>query len=525
MKLVFIAQSIVALAASGQHPLGTTGAGHAVRKTPSTPDFANFTTDAMEEWRVPGVSIAVVDGDRVFSEGFGFATLPDIKATSDTLWSTGSTTKAFTAAALSLLVASKNYSELAQGWATPVSSIIRDDFVLFGAWATAHITLEDAVCHRTGIPRHDWSIPDSVNGRPATMRDLTRNLRHLRPSEEPRVKLQYSNYMFGVLSHVIEVLTGNGLERVLREYIWAPLGMNSTSFGAGKGRKTPERLSTGYYWHPRKQEFVPVSHEPLDLFSGTGAVVSSVTDYAEWLKCLLREADPFPSAVHRDIRRPRMIGTPEQNFGPDVTLYGLAWERTTLHGSVAYKHGGTTASGGAQVMWLPDLKYGIVVFANSGAASRSLNNILSLRLLEDRLDILPEDRYGAADKDVLYPERPATPLPPTAPQSQLIGKYYESGYGVMYLTEDTDSDKSSGTRTILVGRRPDRASLGQVRFEHVSGDYWIAHLWDPDVEDSPDYGGGHFKFDVGGRVAALEITISLPGQDINEGTITFERLG
>lgn len=74
---------------------------------------------------------------------------------------------------------------------------------------------------------------------------------------------------------------------------------------------------------------------------------------------------------------------------------------------------------------------------------------------------------------------------------------------MMYLTEEAETDESSGTLTILVARRPDRASLGEIRFEHVSGDYWIAHVWDPDVEDSPGYGGGHFNFDIGG-VAAFE---------------------
>lgn len=99
------------------------------------------------------------------------------------------------------------------------------------------------------------------------------------PSEELRVKPQNSSRMFGVLSHLVEVLTANELEHVLRQLIWAPLGMSSALFGAGEGHKTPDRLSTQYYWHPRKRDFVPVSHEPLDLFSGTGAAVSSVTDY------------------------------------------------------------------------------------------------------------------------------------------------------------------------------------------------------------------------------------------------------
>ncbi|QLI67869.1 uncharacterized protein G6M90_00g050810 [Metarhizium brunneum] len=182
-----------------------------------------------------------------------------------------------------------------------------------------------------------------------------------------------------------------------------------------------------------------------------------------------------------------------------------------------------------------------MIFSNSGAASHSSDTILSLRLLEGRLGVSPKDRYRPADKigedgrrneyilthlrDVLYPERPTTPLPATVSQSQLLGGHYESGYGMMYLAEEAKTDECSGTRTILVVRRPDRASLGEIRFEPVSGDYWIAHVWDPDVKDSPGYGGGHLKFDVGGRAAALEITVSLPGRDINEGIITFDKVG
>lgn len=42
-------------------------------------------------------------------------------------------------------------------WTTPISQIIPDDFVLSDAWATEHLTLEDALSHRTGLPRHDKS--------------------------------------------------------------------------------------------------------------------------------------------------------------------------------------------------------------------------------------------------------------------------------------------------------------------------------------------------------------------------------
>lgn len=72
------------------------------------------------------------------------------------------------AATLAHLIDSKKYTELADGWETKICSIIRDDFVLQDEWATNHLTLEDAVCHRTGMPRHDKASVRVVNGKQAT---------------------------------------------------------------------------------------------------------------------------------------------------------------------------------------------------------------------------------------------------------------------------------------------------------------------------------------------------------------------
>lgn len=112
--------------------------------------------------------------------------------TSKTLFYGASTSKAFTAAALSIMIASGNYSIPSTSsaspakldWTTPIAALIPDDFVLMDdPWATAHITLEDALSHRTGLPRHDKSnahwLDDGGERRVATPRDVTRSLRYL----------------------------------------------------------------------------------------------------------------------------------------------------------------------------------------------------------------------------------------------------------------------------------------------------------------------------------------------------------
>lgn len=161
------------------------------------------------------------------SQGYGISVFPSTPVTPETLFFGASTTKAFTAAAMSLLISSSNHSGLS--WDTPISSLIRDDFVLPDLYSTAHVTIEDALSHRTGMPAHDGSYGGTdEKGEKRGVRDLVRSLRHLPLTAPLRTKFQYCNMMFVAVSYVVETLTGVWLGDFLRENIWEPLGMKST---------------------------------------------------------------------------------------------------------------------------------------------------------------------------------------------------------------------------------------------------------------------------------------------------------
>lgn len=116
--------------------------------------------------------------------------------TPSTLFYAGSTTKAFTAAALSLLVDnSSQYSNIQ--WDTPVSSLIPEEFVLESFYSTKVTTVEDVLSHRTGLPRHDLSFggdyadEDGKGGKHSgTAKDVVKGLRGLPMNAEPRTKYQ-----------------------------------------------------------------------------------------------------------------------------------------------------------------------------------------------------------------------------------------------------------------------------------------------------------------------------------------------
>ncbi|UKZ76461.1 hypothetical protein TrVFT333_004165 [Trichoderma virens FT-333] len=503
---------------------------------PLTAEFGEFVREQLEKWKVPGISLAVIDGDDVYAEvrgpkafnvfflrcewykvvvltlfkGYGYATLPDIPATPETLWYGGSTTKAHVAAALSALIHSRNYSAFSQGWSTPISSIIRDDFVLQDEWATNHITLDDAVSHRTGMARHDVSSVKEIDGRPATPRDIVRNLRNLPLTAEPRVEILYCNLMYVTLSYVIETVTGRWLGDVLKELIWEPLGMRSTHFDLQSALDAPEHMASGYAWILEKEEYEEIPFMTLTEVSGAGSVISNVLDYAKWIKSLIHQSGPLSAAVHKDIRAPRVFWPGEPQNGYDLELYGLGWA-----------------------------KYGVVVLGNT-AKCHVVEAIVGWKLIDDKLGIPDKDRVDFAAKfkkgdeqldwlyenalDILYPERPDPGLPPTLPTSELVGTYYNPGYGNITLREEAHPDKPG--EKILTADRPDSTWEYSMHFHHVSGDRWIVYISAPVFlgRKFKEFVAGEFKIGADGKPSAIEIIWENRSDPMFEGKAHYKRI-
>lgn len=333
--------------------------------------------------------------------------------TPSTLFYCASTSKAFTAAALSIMIGSGNYTAPAVhgeplAWDTRVHDLIPEDFVLADAWATTHVTLEDALSHRTGLPRHDKAsthrVVDPAGGwakRIATVRDGVRFLRYLPLNAPPRTKWQYCNQMYVVATHVVETLTGGRwLGDVLREWIWEPLGMRSTYFSLPDALAAPEHLAGGYAWDKEKGEFSTVPFMPVDEIGGAGSVISSVDDYTKWIRSLLRQDGPVPKSGHEAVKTPRMIvkpldALPSAKSPYDAPeLYALGWETTSYRGHRFWTHAGGMHAYGAEVFFFPDLDFGVVGLGNTAGSSNVVEQLLVWELVDERLGTPPEERYN-----------------------------------------------------------------------------------------------------------------------------------
>lgn len=346
-------------------------------------------------------------------QGFGIATYPSTPVTPSTLFYCASTSKAFTAAALSIMIDSGNYTAPAVhgqplAWDTKIHNLIPEDFVLADAWATTHVTLEDALSHRTGLPRHDKAsthrvVADPAAGtkRNATVRDGVRFLRYLPLNEPPRTKWQYCNQMYVVATHVVETLTGGRwLGDVLRAWVWGPLGMRSTYFSVPDALAAPEHFAGGYAWDKAKGEYSSVPYMPVDEVGGAGSVISNVDDYTKWIRSLLREDGPVPKSGHEAIKTPRAIVKPLDMLpsakGPYDTpeLYALGWETTSYRGHRFWTHAGGMHAYGAEVFFFPDLDFGVVALGNTAGSSNIVELLLIWELVDEKLGIPPSERYN-----------------------------------------------------------------------------------------------------------------------------------
>lgn len=313
--------------------------------------------------------------------------MPDIRVKPSTLFYTGSTTKSFTAAAASLLVDDDKHSPRIK-WTTPLAQLIPGDFALQDEYASAHITLEDALSHRTGLPGHMLTL-----GREGSVRDTVRSLRHLPTDKETRTAWQYSNAMFIAVSHAIEKVTGKWLGDFLRERVWLPLDMRSTFLSLDDALNhvsaTPDvNFAKPYAWNKSTAQPVELPHCKATL-SGAGDMISNVLDYAKYVRSMIRKSGALSEAGYTEVLKPRSI---MPNAVPQFTsqmVYSLGWMSGVYRGEPVFLHPGGVDGMTSAMIFLPERDWGVVAFCNALSWGQET---LAWKLIDDLLEVPQEDR-------------------------------------------------------------------------------------------------------------------------------------
>lgn len=342
---------------------------------------------------------------------------------------------------------------------------------------------------------------------------------------EPRVEWQYCNVMYGVVTDFIQTVTGRSLESVLQEWFWKPLGMRSTTFTIPSAKATGSRLATGYYWNPSTTdtsptendngEYVPERHVDLLCTAGDGATISTVKDYALWIKALINAASdeecwntssPISPKLYHDLVTPRAIiptfGQPDSSQTLVPPLYALGWITATIGRQPLLAHSGGITGFGTELYLLPGLKYGIVTMQNRLSPDEDPSAIIATRLILEKLGFRGSQHdveMLAVQKSLLdmrkATRRPAIArgrqrpspnffqsptsdaLPLAVPLSDFAGLYDHRAYGTFNLTVTSASPPSSSHA--LEGLFHPRTNAVKEVFTHVSGTLFRIRSFEP----------------------------------------------
>ncbi|KAF5371351.1 hypothetical protein D9615_009703 [Tricholomella constricta] len=428
-----------------------------------------FIDNLLAGWNSPaGVSIAVVRKDEqdawtIETKGYGVATLANgTRVTENTLFAIGSNSKLFDAIAIGLLVTNRTLP-VRLSWTSKFASII-PGWGLQDSTAAKQTTILDALSHRTGLPRHDFSYKWSDD-----VPNIIKKLKSHRPSAEFREVHQYNNNMYTLLSYLPTVLLPSKIPfaRYVKQNIFEPLGMSSTTYSYDVAKLG--HLADGIARQGINYTEDPLGGTPRALpYWSTkggedgncpGGIISNAVDMSIWLQTLLLEGQKpgtnqsvIPPEVIQKVSAGVSVVEPVASF-PELSpsVYGGGLLRNAYRGHEVVWHSGGTPGFLSQISRLPSDNLGIAVLCNDNDYGSILIQIINYRLMDEALGLEKID-WDTRFRAILSPlPPPSTPRPanaslPSANFTALAGMYDNAGYGKVefcFVSSDYPAASSS----------------------------------------------------------------------------------
>ena len=348
------------------------------------PSLDRYINASMKDWKVPGASVAIVrDGAVVYMRGFG---VRDVRTkqpvTADTLFDIGSCTKAFTSAAVAMLV-----DEGKMQWDGKVNTYI-PFFHLLDPLADQNVTLRDLLTHRTGVPGVDllWYINPT-----APREELIRKLAYVQPNAGFRAKFEYQNLMYVAAGYAVGQAAHSTWDQFTQSRMFSPLGMTESDTSATEAQKAAD-FATPHEQNP-DGSVKAIPWRNIDSVGPAGSINSSGRDMAKWITFQLGDGTyqgkRLISAENmREMHSAQMVipldGEIPKVFFPDSMQlsYGLGWFVQDYRGHQLIIHAGDIDGFATMVVLIPEIHAGYFAVINMGSLYRQvLSNQIADRLL------------------------------------------------------------------------------------------------------------------------------------------------
>jgi len=431
----------------------------------SDKEIAILAQRAMEQFDVPGMAIGIVrNGEKLYAEGHGIREVGHSgRVDADTLFKIASNTKAFTTAALAILVDEGEIS-----WDSPVIDFI-PEFRLSDPWVTVQFTTTDLLTHRSGLPRYVgdlmlWPEPNDF-----VAADIIAALKHFKLVSGFRTEYAYDNLLYIVAGEIIPRVTGRSWGQFVDQRIMQPLGMKRCFAGnipeqQLKNIAAPHGLVEGRLQVIERSR---IARKP-PTSAAAGGIVCGLSDMLVWAQTQLNKGTSSAGFELFSVDRNRELWRPEtwrevsdrdaRLHGTHFSAYGLGWRLRDVHGYKEVSHTGSLAGMHSYVVLVPELDLGVVVLSNgSNSAARSA---VMTAIVHSFMPVEPRDwietyvEFARLDRAEKQAEADDKKTPLTSGESTSVpdairytGLYRDSWFGEVHITEENGRMKLAAAKS------------------------------------------------------------------------------
>ncbi len=399
---------------------------HAEKRTPVDAKHWQRRLSALaKKHGVPGAALAILKDDEIFQAHHGVLnTATGVEVDDDTVFQIGSISKVWTTTVVMQLV-----DEGLLDLDAPIADVL-PELTLADPVAAQKVTMRHLLTHTSGI---DGDIFTDTGRGDDCLERYTELLAEAAQNHPLGATFSYCNSGFALAGRVVEKLLGRTWDAVLRERLFAPLGLTRT--GTLPEEALLHRAAVGHVTQDGRTDPVSVWMLPRSV-GPAGTIFATTADVLTFARMhldrgLAQDGTRVLSEASAHAMTEKQTDLPDPNALGDS--WGLGWIRFGWDGQRLIGHDGSTMGQSAFLRVLPEQRLAVTLLTNGG------------RTRELYLDLYREIFAELAGVEMPAPPEPAA-TPPVVDHARYVGRY-ERGSVRFDITEGEHGLRSKTTVT------------------------------------------------------------------------------
>jgi len=326
--------------------------------------LAKLAESKMKEYGVPGVALGILQNGAVTVRGLGITNVEDsLPVTAHTVFPIASISKTFAATAVMRLVEQGKIDLKA-----PVRKYL-PDFRVRDEAASRDVTILQLLTH---MPGWEGQVSGPDRGT-ETLKDFVASttMTDLMQVAPPGAAWSYNNAGFSVAGRVIEAVTGQPINRAIRDLVFQPLGLEHA--GTTPGEFIVQRFAAGHLVRngaPTLQRpFVPSSSVTA---GGVGLCITDLLAYARFHMGDGTSESGEHVLTRQSLELMRTAQAWKQSTDDSI---GIAWHMRHVGPIRTFAHGGTLSGHILLLELVPERNFAIAILTNSNTGWRLIQDV------------------------------------------------------------------------------------------------------------------------------------------------------